>query len=1064
MRSFGISLFIIGFLLLSAGKAQTVTGTILGTVTDSTGARVPGATVRAIDTLTGEARSTNANHDGDYMFPALPVGQYRIETEAGGFKKFVRQGIALNVNQNARVDARLEVGQVTEEILVTGEAPQVDTRQVQVGSLVDSRRVTDLPLNGRNVYSLVSMLPGVSGASLSSQPDTGLGSRINVNGSRSLQSTFLLDGGLNNGVWRSGGLVSPNPDAVEEFRLITSNYNAEYGRSSGGVINVVTKSGGNGFHGSLYDYLRNDALDARSFFQPSVTKLRQNQFGGSLGGPIRHDKLFFFGSYQGERTRSSQFANNARTPTTAQRSGDFSALPANQRPKDPDTGAPFPNGIIPALRMDPVALNLLKIVPLPNTPDGRVEALRPLTEDYDHYLAKSDYLISSAHRLSLSYFFVRADNFFPFSNANRATNIPDYDPVRIPAHQTNITANETWTVGPSLLNQFTGSFLRVPSNREHKNRLSWPDWGSKLALGSLPSVVPQITVTGAWQGGSDGEKDELDQVLQLSDSVTWIRGSHSVKTGGSFVYLYYDFNGTSRSAGLVGIGSSFTGNAMADFQLGRAASFDLSNGFTPHLRSRNWAGYLQDDWKISRRFTLNLGLRYELFTPYVDTNDRLQQFRPGQQSTVFRNAPVGLVFPGDAGVPPGLVPTDRNNFAPRLGLAIDPFGDGKTSIRAGYGVFYSVGFAGLANSNVGQPFQIDVTAFGTPSFVDPFANAGGNPFPIPAGSSRFVLPVTAAQMSPETRNAYVQQYSLTIQRQLARAVSLDVAYVGNTSRKLQLQRDLNQAVFTPGKSTTANVNDRRPMLPGTYALISGAETGASANYNSLQVTLNRRFANGFTLLANYTFSKTIDLQSSDQLGVQNLFFVDSNNLRLDRGLSDIDLRHAFNLSFVWNLPQVDRWGFVGRRILSGWQANGIGRIRGGSGFSVVSGVDSNLNGVNNDRPDLVGDPILDTGRSKPEKLARYFEPTAFRSAALGSNGTAGRNILLGPGSVNWDLSLFRDFALTERYRLQYRAEFFNALNHANFSNPNANLSNANVGRILGANSGRIIQFGLRLTL
>ncbi len=1046
-----------------AVPAQQSTANIVGSVIDPSGAAAAGAAVKAINELTGETHNATSNAMGDYLIPGVAVGRYRIEVEVSGFKKYIREGVTLNVAQNARMDARLELGQVTQEVVVQGGVPLVDTREAQLGGLVDEKRIIDLPLNGRSVYSLVSILPGIANAQLPQQTDLSQGARFNVNGARALQTLFLLDGGLNVGVNRNGGLLVPNPDAVQEFRLITSNYNAEYGRSAGGTVTVVTKSGTNRLHGSLFEFLRNDALDARGFFQASVSPLKRNMFGGTVSGPVIHDKLFYFFSYQGDRQRLGQFANAARTPSAAQRRGDFSTAAANQRPLDPNGGQPFPGGVIPASRLDPVAQNILKLIALPNTPDGRVEATRGATLDTTQYFGKADYQASSNHKASAGLFFVRSNNYYPFTNASGTnSNIPDYAPVSDTPNQNNVTVNEIWTARPTLLNQFTFSYAYGLAAPTSLNRLCWPDWGSKFVPGQVPCYPPQFTVSAGWKGGPGGENVEEDSIYSAADSVTWIRGAHSLKAGGSLQFLRMDYWDRWRLGGNIGVSGAFTKNSFADFELGRADSMLVSNGNVMHLRSKAWAGFAQDDWKISRRVTLNLGLRYEIFLPYTALKDRLGNFRPGQQSTVFPNAPTGLVFPGDQGVPKGLVATDRNNFAPRVGIAVDPFGDGKTAIRAGYGVFYSVAYSNLTqfNSNA-QPFAINVTAYGTPSFVDPFANAGGNPFPIPAGVNRFVLSISPPWLDQNARTPYVQQYNFTVQRQLWRDMSLEVAYVGNVSRKLYWCRDANQPVYIPGKSTAANVDGRRPISPGVFGLIGHAETASNASYNSLQTTLRRQFSRGLTLLGNYAFAKAIDIQSADQQNWMTLALVDSSNPGLDRGVSGNSLRHVFNLSFVWEPARIQRWGFLGKKILSDWQVNAIARYASGPPFSVTSGVDTNLDGQNNDRPNLVGNPYLDSGRPKNQLLARYFNPAAFAAAATGTYGTAGRNIMYGPGMANWDVSLFKNIPIRERHQLQFRAEFFNFINHANFGNPVSQLNNPNVGRILAASAGRIIQFGLK---
>jgi hypothetical protein len=574
--------------------------------------------------------------------------------------------------------------------------------------------------------------------------------------------------------------------------------------------------------------------------------------------------------------------------------------------------------------------------------------------------------------------------------------------------------------------------------------------------------MPRFTVSGGWNSGNNSAGPQTNDVYSWSDSIMWVHGAHSIKAGGSFRNLHVNAVSGFQLGGIMNVTGDFTGNAFADFMLGQGQNLQVGNSNTNSLRQNHWAAFAQDDWKISRRITLNLGVRYEIFTPYVHTLDHLGTFIPGQQSKVYPNAPLGLAFVGDPGVPRGLVSTDYNNFAPRFGIAIDPFGDGKTAIRAGYGIFYSVNYANFAQLNGNsQPYLAKLSIFGTPSFVDPFANAGGNPFPIPAGPPKFILPILVAWADQNQRTPYVQQYSFTVQRQVVRNVSVEAAYVGNVSHKLQDNRDLNQPIFIPGKSTAANVNDRRPIMPGVYGLISRAETEANASYNSLQTSLRSTLAHGFTLLANYTYSKSLDIQSADSQDTADLAFVDFNNLHLDRGPSGYDRRHVFNLSFLWQAPAVRKWGFVGRRVLSGWQANAIARYSSGSPFSITSGGDTNLNGVANDRPNTVGNPFLDTGRPRDQKLAKYFDPAAFAVAAAGANGTSGRDIIYGPGSANWDASFFKDIPIYERHQLQFRAEFFNFFNHANFSSPVSVLANANVGRILGAAPGRISQLALR---
>ena len=1055
---------VILFVLLIAAPycaGQGVTGTILGVVEDSSGGLIPNANVAVVNTLTGERRSATTDAGGNFTFPALPVGRYRLEAGAAGFKSFITENIVLDVNANARIVARLDVGNVTEQVTVSADAALVDTQQVQVGAVVDTARVNDLPLNGRNVYDLVSTLPGVARTNFNTVQGND-GNYLNVNGSRSRHSTFMLDGGFNNDLWRNSGNAAPNPDAVEQFRLITSNFNAEFGRSPGAVFNVVTKSGTNDLRGSVWEFLRNDKLNARNFFQPAVSPLRQNQFGAAVGGPILRNRTFFFGSWQGMRIRSNRFINAAAPPTAAERRGDFSAATGNQRPVDPVTRQPFPGGIIPAGRLDPVALRILETsVPLPNTPDGRLEAQASQQNDEDQVVGKIDHQITSAHKAYGTLFLLYGRGLDPFPSN---TQVPDYATAMTKLQQRNVVVNEDWIVSPTALNQARFSYTRRFSLSESGQRTSWPEYGSRVTLGSDPPRPPQLFINGRWQMGVFGESEFAQESFGAFDTLSLTRGAHSIKGGVQILRNRYREAGNWLGSGQVRFNGSFTGNTLADFLLGRAASFRQNNGQNRNFRSGNYYGFVQDDWRVTRRITLNLGLRYELNTPMISTTDELTGFAFGQQSTIVPRAPLGLLFPGDPGVPRAIMPTDKNDFAPRVGVAIDVFGDGRTAIRTGWGLFYAIGFANFTSNLQGQPFLVDVTVFGTPNLVEPYSGVpGGSPFPyrLDPANPRFTLPVSANYIDPGSRSPYVQHYSFAIEQRLMPTVTLQAAYVGNSSRKLYYQRDANAPIYTPGRSTAGNVNQRRPYMPGTFAQIAQTSTGANAHYDSLQVTLNKRFSHGFTINAAYTFAKSIDEISDDVFNPTAVGVVDSNNRRLERGPSDFDVRHVFVTSWLYDTGGVTRWGWFGRHVLGGWQANGILRADSGNALTVTSGRDSNLDGNTNDRPDLVGDVSLPAGRSRDEQILRYFNTAAFAVPAEGRVGTAGRGLLYGPGTVQLDFGAIRKFAITERHQLQFRGELFNALNHTNLGNPVTAQNNANFGRILSAGQPRIVQFGLK---
>jgi hypothetical protein len=1052
-------LLLLGLLSLPA-SGQGVTGTILGTVLDDSGASIPGAAVAVTNTRTGEARQVTTDAAGNYIVTALNVGLYRVEIKREGFKSFVTEGLTLEVNQNIRIDARLTVGAVAESVEVKADSAQVDTYQTQVGAIVDTNRVNDLPLNGRNVYDLAITLPGVASTRFNTVSDSG-GNYMNVNGNRSRSSTFMLDGGFNNDMWRNSGSSSPTPDAVQEFRLITSNFNAEFGRSPGAVFNVVLKSGTNEIHGSVWEFLRNDKLNARNFFQPTVAPLRQNQYGFSLGGPAIRNKTFLFGSFQGLRIRSQAFINSATTPTAAERRGDFSAAPAAQLPNDPTTGRPFPGAQIPANRMDPVAKTIIdRYVPLPNRPDGRLEATGSSKDNEDQYLIKADHLFNSKHKLYGSLFWIKGSSFQPFPSS---TQVPNYADNTTEYKQRNIIANEDWIINPTTFNQVQFSYSQRDTPIVDLYEHSWADYGSKAVLGANPPRPPQLFINGRCQMGTFGANGQLQSSYGFSDNLTMTRGRHTMKAGFWFLRGVFDEIGNWLGAGQVRFTGNFTRNTLADFMLGQAASFRQNNGLNRTFRSNSYHGYFQDDWRIHPRITLNLGLRYEMNSPMYSTIDELATFRFNQQSTAIPSAPRGQVFYGDEGIPRGMMKEDRNNFAPRFGIAYDPTGRGKTAIRAGYGFFYAVGFANVTSNLQGQPFLIDVTVFGTPNLIDPWSTTpGGTPFPytLDKKNPKFSLPLTANYFDENAVSPYVQHYSLAIEQQVTSTLTVQAAYVGNTSRKLWFQRDANVPVYGPG-ATAGNVNQRRPYLPASFAQIAHVLSGSNANYNSLQVSFRQRVVRGFSINGAYTWSKSMDEISDDIFNATAVSLVDSNNRRREYAPSGFNPAQTFVLSYLYDVPAVNRWGWFGKQVVSGWQLSGITRFDTGTPMTFTAGSDRNLDGNANDRADLVGNPVISGERSRDEWLLRYFNTAAFALPALGTAGTSGRSIMVGPGGQTWNLSVFKNFVPWERHKLQFRTEMFGAFNHPNFNNPNTAWNSPNFGRILGAGGARVVQFGLK---
>ncbi len=1042
---------LLGLLLCAVSACGQGTGTIHGTVTDSTGLAVPNAKVTATLIERAAARTVESNAQGDYVLPLLPIGAYTIAVEAPGFKLFTRQSVGLTANQNARVDAQLDVGTVTESISVTAEAPLVDSRSSVVGTLIDSRRVLELPINGRNVIALAGLLPGVSQVS-APQSFTGdrSGPTLSISGSRQNQNLFLFDGAQFNAAFRNTGLNYPPPDALQEVKVLTNSFSAEYGRNAGSIFNVVTRSGTNAIHGAAWEFLRNHELNARNFFAPSTKpQLIQNQFGAAAGGPIRKDKLFVFGSYEGLRIRPASLATSAFPLTQAERNGTFATAV-----RDPLTGQPFPGNQIPATRFDTVARNLLdpKLMPLPNRPDGQFVTTSPAPQDDDTFLVRMDYN-RSKHTIDGRY------NYNLAKERGSDGNIPTYLPLDREAKVQSIAVGDTYTIRPSLLNQARLSFNRVKSSIENLNPLHLSDLGGTFPLLG-PKIPPAVTITGRVTLGSGSSVDAIavNESLQFDDNIQWTRGAHSIKAGFQLLKLRYLNRSFFLTMGTFNFSGSLSGNPAADFLLGRADSMQVASPVLEQAGLQtNTYYFVQDDWRIHPRLTLNLGLRYELALPWRHPQDFWGTLHPGQQSQVIRTAPVGMVFPGDPGVPRGLVGSDKNNFAPRVGVAWDPFGKGRTSVRAAYGFFYETINADIIQ-NTSQPYRYTFTINTPFSLTDPLR--GQPPIPLSVNLTNPVFTGIQELFYPDVslRTPYVQHFNLNVQHEVVKDLAVQVAYVGKLGRKLLMGVSSNPAIFGPG-ATLANINQRRILPPfGNNSTISSE---ANSSYQALQLELNKRFTQGFSLQGAYTFSRSIDMASAIALGaaVPNVF-----DLRTQFGLSDFHAKHIASFTWIWDLPRLKSASAPLRVVAGGWQVNGVVSARSGRPINIVSGRDVALSGTGNQRPDVVGEHRLPDGRPRGDKILAWFNRVAFAAPANGTYGNVGRNALLGPAAASTNLGLFKNFDLPGRegMRLQFRSEFFNVFNSVNLSNPNATLgSGVNMGRITGSDSARVIQFALK---
>lgn len=1045
------------FALIASAFAQTAQ--ITGRVVDGSDAVMTNVAIEVTNQATGIMRKSQTNSEGYYSVPLLPPGSYRMLVTAEGFRPSSRDSINLTVDQIARIDFVLQLGSVSETVTVSGEVPLLETQSGTLRGLVDQQRIEGLPLNGRDMTQLLAIQGGV----IPRTQTDGEGNAFSVNGTRGNGVAYNLDGGSNTNSYRNYSGIFPNPDTVQEFSMQKNNFSAEYSNASGAVVNVVTKSGTNEFHGSVFHFLRNAQFNARNFFAPQRDTLKRNQFGGTIGGPIVRNKAFFFFGYQGTTLRSDPALTRQFLPTAAMRAGDFSSVATPLR--DPLTGGTFANNQIPVSRISPVTQNFLQYLPVPASATGERFVGAPLRPNDHEYTIRGDYDLGS-HRITGRAFLKNLDR--PFTgNVNDLASMFAANVGKSSQPYRQWTVSDAWTVSPNMLNSATLA-VRTQHILNDWNAVSIPiDFASAgvqgIAVKQPSSVV--IAVTGAFTArpGWNYERDDRD--IQINDVFTIIQGRHEIKFGGEYLRVRNIIRNDFRTMGNFDFNGSITGNAMADFITGNVFRFWQGGGEYKELTGNRFGFFLQDTWKASPSFTLTAGMRWDPVLPYTDKLGRVQCFEPGAQSTRFPNAPSGYLNAGDAGCPEGGFPSYKGAVAPRVSFAWNP-GNGKTVIRGGGGMFWNPQFTVLYNGFVNAaPFSPQITTFGVP-FNDPFG-AVPNPFPgafapfdAPA-DSEFVTPMgQIGTFNQSFRPSFMQSFNFTVERSLGLSTVARVSYVGNQGRHLSYNQDVNFARYAPG-ATTSNIQQRRPY--GDFGAILMAEAGASSSYHAMQLSVERRVSQGFSVEANYTWSASIDDMSEDPTPGQSSSIPNPLDRNFNRGRSDFDNPHRFVASYVWALPTLKNQHMLVRSILGGWESSGIVTLRNGFPYTVSSGSDRSMSGIGGDRADIVGDPNISGDRSKAEWLARYFDPNAFTQAAVGTFGNAPRSLMRGPGSANFDLSLVRNFPIREKMRLQFRSEFFNAFNRANFNNPFA-LANtpARLGRIESAADPRIIQFALKL--
>jgi len=1233
-------------------SAQSTGGRILGRVADSSGAVLARVKVTATNEGTGISRDTETNDSGDYVFPEVPVGVYTLSFDFSGFKNLVRKGVTLQVNQVITLNMSMQIGGSKEVVEVTSEAPIVDTTSTQLGAVVNDRAVSQLPLNSRDTYQFLQLQPGVMstvGSNNSIVYGSNFTGAVSVNGGRGRSNNFSVNGGDANDLFANLPTVQPSPDSIEEFRVLTNTFDAEYGRNSGSVVNVVTKSGTNSFHGNMYEFFRNTVLNANAYCLSadgcSKPKFNQNQFGGTFGGPIKKDRTFFFASYEGRRIRrgipspavlvpsaqerpsaSQAFSNFSGESTFSgtlnnayalnQRSGCTTALGA--APNIPDGqlySDLFPGNIIPLGCMDATAVDLLQFVPTPASSNtNTIQTVPVQPERGDQFTVKFDHRINDKQNLSIYYYFDDHHVVSPFAQFQAAgANVPGFASATAERFQQwNIT--HTWTINSHTVNEFRFNYNREAQRTfQHPQRTSLvqdscpaaPTWLTD-ALGSVPCFsdgtaanalgihpglgaqhegLPFIQLSGGFTIGNNGE-GELPQVgnsFQWSDSVSKIIGNHSVKFGSDVrrqrfdQTLYFDVNGEyfvdGSSNNTVG-----TDTFVPDYLLGFPGSYGQGSAQVENVRSTALYLFAQDSWKIKPNLTLNYGLRWELNTPIADVSKHVQTFRPGQVSTVYpcgdssntdcaSMTPVGLVVPGDAGISNAMTQTYYKAFAPRIGISWSPGTSGKTSIKAGWGLFYNpVEQLVLEQFSAEPPFGGSTfpvnTLFNTPFLDQSGAFSYPNPFngilnqprgqPVDWGIFRPIL--LFGQFQPKMRSQYSAQYNLTIERELSRDLKLQVGYVGSQGHRLLATHDINYgnpqtcldifalashngnnvssygipsscgqysadnqfsvtldptvvsdptdpiSTFHMPNGTTMALNGQTLNFVGlrkyssprcdpttgngcpadqvpVFSSIFAQDTIASSAYNSLQVSLDKRFAHGLQFTTAYTFSKSFDQASSFE-GILNPI-----DPRRSRSLSNFDARHRIVFSYYWELPFRKYSGATGK-ILNGWALSGITTFQTGFPIRIQSLADNEL--MYSFDFELPGQPnqIAPFRKLKPQSNNNYFfDPNSFTENAsdnsvapcsagavfgcydpslFGSLGNAPRTICCGPHISNTDFAILKTISLSETRHIDFRAEFFNIFNHSQFYNPDGNTTDGGqFGQIIQAKEPRLVQFALK---
>jgi hypothetical protein len=1082
---------LIVFLTTAAASAQSATAELNGRVTDESGAVLPGVTVTATQTATGLVRTAVTDDTGAWLISNLPTGPYRLEVALQGFKTYVQTGIVLQVGATPTINASLALGSLEESVTVEAAAPIVDVRSAGISNVVENERIVELPLQGRQVTDLLVLAGAAVQTGTPNSRTMPGGVNIAVAGGLPFGVGYTLDGATHNNPQSNVNLPLPFPDALQEFRVATSGLSAQYGMKSSASVNAVTKSGTNRFSGNAFEFLRDRHLNATSPFAaigPDGERvddgLKRNQFGGTLGGPVVQDKLFFFAAYQGTATRQLPASNIAFVPTPAMLAGDFTtfASPACNGGRQLTLGAPYVNNRIDPALFSPAAVNLAHRLPATTDPCGQITF--ELKNDLDEMqpLGRVDYQMSTNNSIFGRYLATRIVS--PPGYGGEGDNVlKTYKPGTYNMAQSLVLGN-TLVLSPATVNS-----LRFAYNHTKVDRYPAPFFGPKDLGSNVYSYPPGgqmvLEVTGGFElsQGPATKAIFFNDAYQLSDDLTIVKGQHQIMLGGSTHYWRGDYNSSSRTGGNWIIDGRATGSGLSDLMVGRITS--LEHGGPALLLVNNWymGLYAQDSWRASSRVTVNGGLRWEpYFGQNVENNAisifKMENFQQGIKSTVFHNAPAGLIYPGDPGFPSGQTGLNVQwwNLSPRAGVAWDIHGDGRLALRSSYSMGYDFMAGEYHNINSSAPPFGNRSLVTDPTglFDDPYRDVGGDPHPIVTNADTQYVPFGAfGTMDPGINSPRVQSWNVTLEQQLGTDWGVSASYLGSYSDRLWAQVAINPGVFMglgpctingvsyTVCSTNANLNQRRVLYqqnPTEAAFIGALDLNTDVGfqkYRGLKLSAQRRAGSGLSINANYTLSTCTGTTTANGFNQTSSGYTDPSNPAADAGYCDQDRRHLATLTTGYETPEVANAAL--RAIASHWRLSGILTARSGNRLNITSGRDNAFNGVNGQRPNRVSDDLY----ADEPSLTSYFNRAAFAQPAAGTFGNLMRNAAVGPAFWNIDLAISRSIAVGAQ-RLELRIESFNLLNHFNWGDPQTNFNSGQFGRITTqAGAPRIMQLGVK---